>query len=297
MQYPEEAKAKLYGFDIPIQCINMTAHHSNETGEPTGVHYHDYIEVLYGLDCDAKIWCNGKNCRLRSGDMIVIHSKKPHTVSSIQEESRYIVIKFMPQILYAAEQSVLEFKYIVPFIADNDKYKNLFTKAEIENTPVPGIIEDLMGEWTRRDYGFEVALRAHTIKLALWLIRHWYNEISDARIEVWTETTDAIHSIQKSIEYAQKNFSTASSQEAARECSLSYSYFSRLFKRVMKKSFTEYVNYIRITEAERLLSTTTASVTDIALDIGFSTTSYFIEMFKKQVHMTPKQFRNNFQKK
>ena len=62
----------------------------------------------------------------------------------------------------------------------------------------------------------------------------------------------------------------------------------------MNKSFTEYVNGIRISESERLLVTTNKSITDIALDVGFSTTSYFIERFKKQIHLTPKQFRKNY---
>lgn len=294
MEYSEEPKAQLYGFDIPIQCIIRRI---KKTNVLSGIHYHDYVELLYGLDCDADIWCNGKNFRLESGDLIIIHSKKPHTVMSRQETSTYVVIKFMPQILYAAEQSVLEFKYIVPFISDNDKYTNLFKKSEIEDSLVPHAINDIITEWNNREYGFEVALRAYTMKIALWLIRHWSKEITDSRIEIIDETTDAIHSIQKSIEYAQKHFSTANSFEAAKKCNLSYSYFSRLFKRVMKKSFTEYVNYIRITEAERLLATTSTSITDIALDIGFSTTSYFIEKFKNQVHLTPKQFRQNFQKK
>lgn len=296
MKCVEESKVKMYGFDIPIECVSMALPKPEKSGE-FEVHYHDYVELLYGIDCSADIWCNGKTYRMESGDLIVINSKKPHTVSSAGDVSKYIVIKFMPQILYAAEQSVLEFKYIVPFIADNDKYKNKFTAAELEKTLVPDTVTSIAEEWEKRDFGFEIALRANTLKLVLWLIRYWHCEVSDNRIKVFEETTDAIHSIQKSIEYAQKSFSTATSHEAAEKCNLSYSYFSRLFKRVMKKSFTEYVNSIRITEAERLLATTNAPVTEIALDVGFSTTSYFIEAFKKQVHQTPKKFRQSFQKK
>lgn len=100
--------------------------------------------------------------------------------------------------------------------------------------------------------------------------------------------------IQKVIEYINRNYATANVAEAAELCSMSYSYFSRMFKSITQKSFVEYVNHIRITESERLLLTTEKSVTDIALDVGFSTTSYYIERFKNQLQLTPKQYRKDY---
>ena len=289
---PDEGMAFLDGFEIPIECIYFSLQHEESLSR---IHYHNYIELLYGIDCDAEIWYNGKTFHLKSGDLIVITSKKPHTVRSIAPKSTYIVIKFLPQILYAAEQSVFEFKYIIPFIADDDRYSKLFFKADTENSEIPHIMNTILDEWNCRSYGYEIALRVCVIKIALWLIRRWHTETGENALEAINATDAAISSVQRSIEYAQKNYSTATSNEAARLCSLSYSYFSRLFKRVMNKSFTEYVNEIRISESERLLVTTNKSITNIALDVGFSTTSYFIERFKKQIHLTPKQFRTNYQ--
>ena len=287
----DEGMAHIEGFEIPIECLCMSVPQSESISH---IHYHNYIELLYGINSDAEVWCNGKTFRLKSGDLIVINSKKPHSVRSVAPKSSYIVIKFMPQILYAAEQSVFEFKYIIPFIADDEKYSKLFLKADMESSDIPRIMNTIIDEWDRRDYGYEIALRVCVIKVALWLIRRWHIETGESVFGIIDETNAAIHSIQRSIEYAQRNYSTATSTEAAKLCSLSYSYFSRLFKRVMNKSFTEYVNGIRISESERLLVTTNKSITDIALDVGFSTTSYFIERFKKQIHLTPKQFRKNY---
>lgn len=288
----EEEKAKINGFEIPIQCITVQLETQNNIND---LHYHDYVEILFGLDgCDAMVMCYGKNYRMRNGELVVINSKQPHTVTTLAKKSKYIVIKFMPQILYAAEQSALEFKYTLPFITNNEKYSKQFFKADIEKTEIPNIINEILDEWNEQKYGYEVALRIYVIKIALWLIRRWYAENPAASIYISGESDDAIKFIQKSIEFAQKNFPTATSFEAAHVCNLSYSYFSRLFKRVMKKSFTEYVNYVRITEAQRMLISTEKSITDIALDIGFSTTSYFIDKFKRQVRMTPMQFRRKY---
>jgi AraC-like DNA-binding protein len=59
----------------------------------------------------------------------------------------------------------------------------------------------------------------------------------------------------------------------------------------MGKTFTNYLNYIRITEAEKLLLTTDKSMTEIALEVGFSSSSYFIQQFRQYKDISPFQFR------
>ena len=78
-------------------------------------------------------------------------------------------------------------------------------------------------------------------------------------------------------------------------CGVSRTYFSRCFKRGMKQGFSRYVCHVRLREAKRLLLTTPKSVTDIAQEVGFSTTSYFIERFRALHGVTPHQFRESGQ--
>lgn len=292
--FREEEKYSIDNVEVPVQCIVMQAFKENFENEPViKMHYHDYVEILYGLDCDLTVWCYGTKYNLKSGGLAVINSKNPHTVTSNSDCSTYVVIKFMPQILYAAEQSVLEFKYILPFITSGDEYKKLFDACEVEGSDIPDIMEKIVYEWERRDYAFEIAVRMYAIRIAVWLLRSWqavhgYNAPG--------VTPEVLGAIQKSVEYVQKNYSAATSREAAVLCAMSHSYFSRIFKRVMKRSFVDYVNYVRISEAQRMLVGTEKSVTDVALDVGFSTSSYFIDKFRKQVHMTPKQFAMRFRK-
>ncbi len=286
MRLYEEQKANRNGFEIPIECITQSISHSDFSEV---AHYHDYVEILYGTDCDAFVWIGGKEYNLKTGDLIIVNSRIPHGVrSNSNKKSDYIVIKFLPQILYAAEQSVFEFKYVLPFVADTDIFKNIFTVNELKNSEIPVIMRDIMTEWDERSYGYEIALRIYVNRIVLWLIRNW--ETSNIGIY---ENYNTMAIIQRAIEYTQKNFQEADLNSVADQCGLSYSYFSRIFKRVMKKSFSEYVNYIRITEGQRLLASTSKSITEIAQDVGLSTSSYFIDLFKKQTGITPMKFRKN----
>ena len=69
-------------------------------------------------------------------------------------------------------------------------------------------------------------------------------------------------------------------------------YLSKLFRMQTGTSLREYINNLRIQEAKRLLLTTNASITDIALDMGFENISYFSTVFRKFCGCSPIEWRN-----
>lgn len=86
-------------------------------------------------------------------------------------------------------------------------------------------------------------------------------------------------------------FEDITARQVALMFNWSYSYFSRQFKKTADQSFSEYLNMIRIEEAERLLLNTEMSITEIAMNTGYSDVSYFIKRFKEVKKLTPAQLR------
>lgn len=80
-------------------------------------------------------------------------------------------------------------------------------------------------------------------------------------------------------------------EEIAAKAGFSKFHFSRLFKQFTNVSFYKYVNQQRIAHAEELLSNPDQSVTQVAIQCGFSSTSSFIRMFKQLKNCTPTDFR------
>lgn len=68
-------------------------------------------------------------------------------------------------------------------------------------------------------------------------------------------------------------------------------YISKLFRKVMDTTFTDYVSAIRAEEAKRQLRTTSKTVTQIALDCGFKNVKSIISYFKAHVGMTPTEYK------
>ena len=60
----------------------------------------------------------------------------------------------------------------------------------------------------------------------------------------------------------------------------------------MGKPPMHYLNEYRVEKACALLENTTYSVTDAALAVGFDDASYFARVFKKQMGVSPRSYKN-----
>ena len=70
-------------------------------------------------------------------------------------------------------------------------------------------------------------------------------------------------------------------------------YFSRIFKQTTGMSYIEYLNKIRINEAQKLLIKTNKRITEIAGETGFNSLTNFGRVFKQISGCSPKQYKNH----
>lgn len=114
---------------------------------------------------------------------------------------------------------------------------------------------------------------------------------------VHTESDMFSSSIRKAMAYAHKNFSLPISiEEISKEVSISPSYFCRRFLTETGKTWTQYLNAIRVENSKKLLSDTNLSLLQIAEDVGFEDQSYFSRVFKKLAGMTARDYRKRSRK-
>ena len=94
------------------------------------------------------------------------------------------------------------------------------------------------------------------------------------------------------LKYIEQNYSDdLSLGSLSRRFSLSSSYIARIFKKELDCKPSEYVNSIRASVAETLLSTTNMSVGDVSDRVGYSDVYYFSKIFKKIVGVPPSKVR------
>jgi len=98
--------------------------------------------------------------------------------------------------------------------------------------------------------------------------------------------------LENAIEYAIRNIDkNITVAEVASSIGFSESKFSHLFTEKYCVSFSKYLMKLRIDEAKKLLRTTSNSITEIAINLGFYDQSHFSKIFKKFTGYTPNEFR------
>lgn len=106
-------------------------------------------------------------------------------------------------------------------------------------------------------------------------------------------TCDAQNEYTLILQYLQECHSSITLSQLCAYFNRSESHISHLFKQRSGMSIREYCNQLKLEDAKVLLLTTDLSVTQIALDVGFQDTSYFVSLFRKKYGLPPLKFRRS----
>jgi len=100
--------------------------------------------------------------------------------------------------------------------------------------------------------------------------------------------------IAKALDFIQKNYREQgiSLHSVAKEANISPNHLSTMFRQETGETFINYITRIRLENAKILLKTTKMRMSDVGYEIGYNDTHYFSYVFKKNVGVTPKEFRN-----
>ena len=106
-------------------------------------------------------------------------------------------------------------------------------------------------------------------------------------------TTDArFRMIDKTIAYMQEHLGAQLNlKQLSQVASLSTPHFSRLFRLKTNCSPIDYFNRLKIQHACQLLATTSLSIKEIGLSLGFNDPYYFSRCFSKIMHKSPSEYR------
>ena len=97
--------------------------------------------------------------------------------------------------------------------------------------------------------------------------------------------------LQEVFEYISENYGeNITLGELSRIAGLNESYLCRIFKKATGRTVIDYVNFVRVCNAEKLLKTD-MSISDVAYNVGFSTLSHFNHIFRKYNRSSPSEYR------
>lgn len=109
----------------------------------------------------------------------------------------------------------------------------------------------------------------------------------------YTHTALADHYMNQAISFINTEHSKIRSlDEIADFCHISRSHLGRLFRNHLHISLQDYLTQFRLNKAKELLVTTTYSVNEIALAVGYQTELNMLRAFKKAYNLSPSKWRS-----
>lgn len=248
-------------------------------------HYHPEYEIAMITSGEGKRLVGDSYENFYTGDLVLLGSGLPHTWAS-EPAGKKNVSAVVIQFSEAFIGSFLQFDEFseIRKLLDNasmglhfpkESYKDI--AQDIENLPYK--------EGVERVTALIEILRQLALKRPVPLASEFYTPARKKENEV---------RINKVCGYIQKHSgSNISLERAASLVHMSPSAFCKFFKRVTAKTFSDYVNDIRIGNACRMLTESDNTISEIAFASGFESLTYFNRVFMKKKGLTPGNFRKN----
>lgn len=244
-------------------------------------HYHPEYEITYIVKGSGSRLVGNCYETYNEGDFVFLGSNLPHTWSSKSTEHEF------------SEAIVIQFSkaFIEPFVGfvECQNIKTLLEQSErgIQFHDTQALLPSLIA--VLESHGME-----RIIKLLSLL-----EILSDSSRKFITENTYQIvfnekseRRINKVCLFIQNHYtSKITLKEVADSIHMSESNFCKFFKKATGKTFTDYLNEMRINEACRLITQTDHTINQIAFQCGFETLSYFNRVFLHKMKMTPSNYR------
>ena len=245
-------------------------------------HYHDSPELIFCHSGKMKISLLAGEVILEPGDFLFVNSNIPHATDPYMSENEHYYIKFDPAVLdVKASRPLPNPKHFLYLLPDHLMFRNSRESEQIHT-----LFQRCVDNFSHDDFTKRLVLQASVMEIMAYVFnRGLENPYS-------SEETQKNKVLLDTAEFINKNYATVTLEKAAKNASMSYSYFSRLFKKFFNTSFSKYVSKIRVEKSLSLLSNSSLSITEIALECGFSNLSHYVKCFKAEKGITPNKFRS-----
>ena len=236
-------------------------------------HWHEHVEIHCVFKGVARLRCGDETVSLSEGDCAVINSNELH--AGVGGECGYWCLIIPPE-----------------FFGNN----HVIFQRVIRDKGLFEMMSEIFDADKKMDSIRSLEITGYTYLMISRLIREYSREnLSELSRRRYIEKLEKVN---KAIQFIEERFTENITTESLSEMvHLSEGYFCHLFKEVTGRSSKDYILGLRIKKAEKLLASSSASVTEVCYTCGFSDPNYFTRIFKKKVGKQPTQYRLDEQRK
>ena len=273
--------------DGDFETVDYTENRSvliydNVENEEYPVHWHNAIEIIMPLTNPFTAVCDGKVFDLKERDILIIPAGTLHTLKA--QPGRRLIMLFDNRSISTNPALYDLYSVLKSPLLINDEFD------EELRSSLGNLIKEIYTLYSNFSVVTEVYIY---IKLLTLLARIKENQINAVKYddEKYLEKFGTI------IKYIEQNYMyNITLDDLAKMAGYSKYHFSRIFKKYSRTTFISFLNHRRIKAAEMLLLDENISVTEAAMQVGFSSLTTFNRIFKEIKHCTPTDFKKLYSK-
>ncbi len=247
-------------------------------------HYHNLLEIAVCRQGTGTFIFEEKRIPYFEGAIAIIPANYPHNVISTSGEksfweSVYINLnEFLMEYFEKREVEKLVRKIDMRAILQKKEEIPLFSRE----------LDCLMDQIRMKDYGYKNCVKGLIFTLLMEIVKinaqdYWIDE-PEKKID-----RDKLEKLKQALAYVDENYAEEIKVGDIAEASyISESYLRKIFAENYNMTPVQYVNFVRINHACKILQREAISVNDVARKVGFDNMSTFIKNFKKITGKTPK---------
>ena len=265
-------KENMITYQNPIIHFAKNAVFSLErTSRTSHLHWHEAIEFVYVLEGSLEFNLNSHLFKAEKGDIVIVNSAIVHSFTPLEGGADYYFL-------------VADDK----FFKTNNLYKNgTVFDFKVNTSEARRLFDEIIRETEKGDEYSRISTLSVLMSLFIYLNRHH----SQGQDETPFTEKKKITMVRNALVYLQEHYKEKLTVEmVADTLHFSESYLSHSFKEITHFSLIGYINLLRCQNA-RTLMLEGASVSEAAIECGFSEISYFTRVFKKTLGMLPSDVR------
>lgn len=286
-----EADGKLYATIKPSEN-SFAYYNSFRQGEKTQYHTHDYIELAYVVEGEFQQRIMGRDIQFSKGDICLIDKNCLHQDYLFQSKSTIIFIGLANEIFDEVMVGKIEEEGILNFLRmalmkqkDIQQYVH-FKPKNSEDNQLEAMLMGLLTELECNDEASKYICKGLLIRILHHISSKYEFFLSNEQRRkmnwiIFEEITN----------YINDHYTDITIKELVQRFNFNEDYYNRILKEKTGMTYSEYVQNIRLIQAEKLLKTTTLTVDEIANQVGYHNKGYFYKIFTDRFHITPSKFR------
>jgi AraC-like DNA-binding protein len=259
---------------------------------PGYYHYHRGLEFYYVHQGKGQVLLNQRIYELKPGRLFIY---RPYQLHKLHVESNESQPYTRSIILF--EPAVFEL-YVKPYPRLHQLFLSLWKEEQelqvYELETFTDMLTSIMDQYAQRLRGTKDGDKAPTFALLLLQLLETIHPLWRQGTALMKPKPRTLKHSETIMEWVEERYAEEIGLEwIAGKLHLSKHHVSRLFRKETGSSITEYIAYRRIRQACSLLGSTSLSVQTIGQRVGLHNTSYFCQLFRRMMGVSPQRFRKD----